>query len=146
MSTWKTQPSTPLQQKKIMKLMKTYERYTLTFPLEKLTKGQAHYLIESLQGHNLEKLLEKNVLRLLEEEPYTVAMPQETSSPVIYRISGGEDLYAYSRFRTEVKGHLLDYKTEGFHILYQIIQVEHALSQETMDKYPLLIEKLQKGP
>jgi len=142
MNSWKNEESTKLQRKKITDLMETLENYSLNLDLEKITKGQAHYLIDSLVGNKLDKLIQKKVLI-----PDQGRKPEEPSAdsgkPIKYKVSDGEDLWAYTNFRTAVNGKLLDYKTEGKIILYQIIEVDKEIKPEVMKNHDLIIEKVE---
>ena len=142
MNSWKNEKSTKLQRLKISDLLKQYGSFRMNRPLEDLTKGQAHYLIDALMSGNLEKLLEKKVLLPVHEENSSESHPRPIDKPVKYRVSGGEHFFSYTDFRTAVSGRLLDYKTEGSEILYQIIEVDKEISPEVLEKYSLTIKKI----
>ncbi|MFH5836541.1 hypothetical protein ACHAL6_10750 [Proteiniclasticum sp. C24MP] len=143
MNSWKNENSTKLQRLKISDLLKQYGSYRLNHPIEGLTKGQAHYLIDALLSGNLEKLIEKKVLLPVHGETPPESGFIALSKPVKYRVSGGEHFFSYTDFRTAVSGRLLDYKTEGSEILYQIIEVEKEISPEVLKKYSLTIKKIE---
>lgn len=141
MDSWKNEKSTKLQRKKISDLMSAHESLKLNHALEDLTKLQADYLIKSLLSGNMEKLLEKKVLLPVHEHP-SGSLPTASGKPVKYRVSGGEHFFSYTDFRTAVSGRLLDYKTEGSEILYQIIEVDKEISPEVLKNYSLTIKKI----
>jgi hypothetical protein len=141
MNSWKNEESTKLQRKKITELMETFENYRLNLDLEKITKGQAHYLIDSLVGKNLDKLIQKEIL-----VPEHDIKPEKSSTdmekPIKYKVSDGEDLWTYTNFRTAVNGKLIDYKTEGKIIIFQIIEVDKEISPEVIKNHDLTIKRL----
>jgi len=142
MNSWKNEESTKLQRKKITELMDSFADYRLNLDLEKITKGQAHYLIDSLVSKNLDKLIEKKILI-----PDSYKMLEGSSTdmvkPLKYHVSDGEDLWTYTNFRTAVNGKLLDYKTEGKIILYQIIEVDKEITPEVFKAHNLTIKRIE---
>lgn len=141
MDSWKNEKSTKLQRKKISDLMSAHESLKLNHALEDLTKIQADYLIKSLLSGNMEKLLEKKVLLPVHGHS-SGSLQTASGKPVKYRVSGGEHFFSYTDFRTAVSGRLLDYKTEGSEILYQIIEVDKEISPEVLKDYSLTIKKI----
>ena len=142
MNSWKNEQSTELQRLKISDLLKEYGSYRLNHPLDDLTKGQAHYLIDALLTGNLEKLIEKKVLLPVHEQRKPESALSSKRTPLKYRVSGGGHFFSYTDFRTAVGGRLLDYKMEGSEILYQIIEVEKEINPEVLKKYSLTISKI----
>ena len=142
MNSWKNEESTELQRKKITGLMETFENYRLNLELEKITKGQAHYLIDSLVSKNLDKLIEKKIL-IPDPDKILGESSTDMDKPLKYHVSDGEDLWTYTNFRTAVNGKLLDYKTEGKIILYQIIEVDTEISPEVLQNHNLTIKRIQ---
>jgi len=142
MNSWKNEESTELQRRKITELMKTFKNHRLNLELEKITKGQAHYLIDSLVSKNLDKLIQKKILiSNHSEKPEESAADME--KPIKYKVSDGVDLWTYTNFRTAVNGKLLDYKTEGKIILYQIIEVDKEISPEVLKTHNLIIKRIE---
>lgn len=142
MNSWKNEKSTKLQRKKITELMESLENYRLNLELEKITKGQAHYLIDSLVSRKLDKLIEKKVL-IPNQNKKVEESSKDFGKPIKYNVSDGEDLWTYTNFRTAVNGKLLDYKTEGKIILYQIIEVENEISPDIIKSHDLIIKKIE---
>ncbi|HSR03053.1 MAG TPA: hypothetical protein VLM88_00485 [Proteiniclasticum sp.] len=142
MNSWKNEESTELQRKKITGLMETFENYRLNLELEKITKGQAHYLIDSLVSKNLDKLIEKKIL-IPNPDKILEGSSSDMDKPLKYHVSDGEDLWTYTNFRTAVNGKLLDYKTEGKIILYQIIEVDKEITPEILKTHNLTIKRIE---
>lgn len=142
MNSWKKEESTELQRKKITGLMETFENYRLNLELEKITKGQAHYLIDSLVSNNLDKLIEKKIL-IPDPDKILGGSSTDMDKPLKYHVSDGEDLWTYTNFRTAVNGKLLDYKTEGKIILYQIIEVDKEITPEVFKAHDLTIKRIE---
>ncbi len=141
MNSWKNEESTKLQRKKITGLMEDLENYCLNLDLEKITKGQAHYLIGSLVGNKLDMLIQKKIL-IPDQDRKSKESSEKTGKPMKYHVSEGDDLWTYTNFRTAVKGKLLDYKTEGKIIVYQIIEVDKEISPEVIKNHDLIIKRL----
>ncbi len=139
MKSWKNEPLTKLQLNKIQELMGKQKTYRLTIDLEKTSKYQAHYLINALLNNNLQKLIQKGVLVLVDNSASKKG-PTPTQKTLKYRVSGGEDLWSYTEFRTAVNGKLHDYKTDGKNILYQIIEVDQKISPLMIKNYDLTVE------
>ena len=142
MNSWKNEEITELQRKKITGLMETFENYRLNLELEKITKGQAHYLIDSLVSKNLDKLIEKKIL-IPNPDKILEGSSIDMDKPLKYHVSDGEDLWTYTNFRTAVNGKLLDYKTEGKIILYQIIEVDKEITPEVLNAHDLTIKRIE---
>lgn len=142
MNSWKNEESTELQRKKITGLMASFADYRLNLELEKITKGQAHYLIDSLVSKNLDKLIEKKIL-IPDPEKIFEGPSIDIDKTLKYHVSDGEDLWTYTNFRTAVNGKLLDYKTEGKIILYQIIEVDKEITPEVLNAHDLLIKRIE---